>query len=975
MEQIPILPMDYGADILHQEQQVNNCFHLHNAAQQQTNDLNLIVYDCLNYETQTIIRRIQFITADENWHLFEVQFDNLKYENVWNYFEITQWPLRKRFELLVIQYPEIKLYHIQEDFYFPYKDYKLVLTFGGGLQILQSNTNQILKEISKLSYFPGKFYLYPLSSGTMSILRNAAATAISGIQFRVDCQCNYNWQIGVPDQELSWLDNFIFPSQNTNCDSYLLSTWIRIQNIYQSSQQFVYQILKLSANFENPKLVHKNLATFQLFYKFTPQKNQLIVNSYSYTFPIISINFDDDPFLITKEFDLQNNIKLWQYVLVILNNNELKISIIFYEGLNQYEYKYEQIVHQFNMVKFKLQYGNVQQSAYDYLSVKFLNSYFFNCLEFFFLPQMECHQSCLQCDGPTSTDCLSCPEDSNRIYIAEQKSCICPYNRVDDVICKDYQNYNLVLVKEDPKDQKCLQGYFQYDGNCIKCPSLITSTTITCLECVYQPQTWATNSICLTTLYNNIEGSVSQFQKTSQYNYIFDGSDLQLRYYSTSAIIDEEIKDDFEMASINFKGLCFQTQSVESDWRSEKECYYCSLANCISCLITATKQVCLICDFSSELRDGVCVYTSMLGKVTYNNCLAPYYYTSTKQCKLCNIKNCQYCFEYLSNDLTKCTLYRSFTPFNIDEYHQVGCALCKDNFIYDFTLGICKYEKPKIDNCIRSYINLQGQEICTLSKIEDFTVAPEIINCQKYIPNCKQCLQTPQKVIKCILCEDGYSSSLTSGQCYKCTIENAKICIEGDYILKDEWVQLIQSFLIQFLPNQYMYPKSNIERNIIDLPFECQQGFKPDPFSNCIKYCDSNCLSCKITDDQPYKYYCTECPLDYSKLPVRSSEQGKCLKCPQLCSVCKTRTEEEIKMINPQFILTDETAYYTFKCLQRAPDDNIVIDPQNGIAKYCYESVCTDTIQYQFDANFRSLKNNCLDENQYQIWNSLYFTK
>ncbi|CAD8048616.1 unnamed protein product [Paramecium sonneborni] len=934
----------------------SNCFHLHNAVSQQNFDLNLIVYDCLNYETQTIIRRIQFITIDENWHLFEVKIDNNQYEYVWHYFEITQWPLQNRFELLIIQYPEIKLHHVQEDIQFPFKDTQLLLTFGGGLQISQLNTNQILKEISKFSFFPGKFYLYPLSIGTMSISRNAANIALSVFEFRADCLCNYNMQINIPDKVISRLDNFIYTSKNTNCNSYLFSTWIKIQNIYQSSSEFLYKILQLSANFENPQLINNNLATFQLFYKFTSSKNQMIVTTYSYTLPIISINFEDDPFLITKEFDLLHNMQLWQNVLVILNDKQLQISIIFYEGLQQHQYNYEQTVNQFNVVKFKLQYGNVQQLVNDYLSVQFLNSFFFNCLSFIILPELNCDQSCKQCDGPTSQDCLSCPENSNRIYIADQKSCICPYDRVDDINCQDYQNYNFVLVKDDKIDQKCIQGYFQFEGNCIKCPSLISSTAITCLECVYQPQTWESNSFCEITLYNDIQGSVSKFKKTSQQYYIFDGSDLQIRYYQNSKVINEEIENNFELASINFKNFCFQTYSVSSIYRSEKECYQCSLQNCVICQITAFKQICLVCDEYSVLRDGVCVIDTLMGQININTCLAPYYQTSTYQCKLCNINNCQYCFEYLNNDLTKCTLYRSYQSFNINEYHQIGCALCKDNFIFDFTSGICKYEIPKINNCIRSYINLQGQEICTLSKIDDFKIAPEIINCQKYIQNCKQCLQTPQKVIKCILCEDGYTTSITTGQCYKCTITNAKICIEGDYQLKDEWVQLIQSFLIQFLPNQYMYPKSDIQRYIIQLPYQCQQGFKPDPFRNCIKYCDSNCLSCALTEDQPYQYICKECPLDYFKLPLKSAEEGKCIQCPQLCSVCKSRTVQEIKMINPYFIITSDSINYTYKCLQKAQDNNIVIDPYTGIAKYCYNSLCTDIIQYQFDINCQNLQ-------------------
>ncbi|CAD8184669.1 unnamed protein product [Paramecium octaurelia] len=48
------------------------------------------------------------------------------------------------------------------------------------------------------------------------------------------------------------------------------------------------------------------------------------------------------------------------------------------------------------------------------------------------------------------------------------------------------------------------------------------------------------------------------------------------------------------------------------------------------------------------------------------------------------------------------------------------------------------YQKPKLSNCLRAYINQDDQEVCTFSDINDFTVAPEILNCKTYIHNCLQ---------------------------------------------------------------------------------------------------------------------------------------------------------------------------------------------------------------------------------------------
>ncbi|CAK86412.1 unnamed protein product (macronuclear) [Paramecium tetraurelia] len=922
----------------------SNCFHLHNAVSKSTQDLNLIVYDCLNYETLTIVRKIQFVTIDENWHKIEVKLDNQNFEYVWHYFQITQWPKQKRFELLIIQYPEVKLQQIVEDTLYPYKDAELILTFGGGLQIQSQNMIQILDGISKISFYPGSFLLYPLSFDKYEV---STDTAISTIQFKVECQCFSNWQTYLQNQELTWLDNILFTSQNPNCNSFSYTTWIKITNVHQTSQEFLYQIIKLSSNFENPQLTDDNLAAFQLFYKFMEGKTQLIFTTYSYTFPLVSLNLQNDPFLIKKEFDLINDIKLWHFVQVILKNNQLNISIIFYGNFIHYEYKSLLTVNQFHLVKFKLQYGNLLQTPNNYLSVNFVDTQFYNCFENIVVPEVHCHISCEDCDGPTSTNCLSCSKASNRIFKSEQKSCVCPYNTIDDQQCKDFQSYNAVLVKENTNDQKCLQGYFQFEEKCTKCPSIIRSTSITCLECYLYPQTWANDAFCQTNSFNNLQGTVTQYWQNVQQNFIYDGNDLLPRYSSYSEDLNEYLNIEFEQSLAQFRNFCFQGSSPFAIQRDQNQCYNCAMKSCLNCQIIASKAICLKCELVSELVDGICNDKHQPGYTEQKICQTPYYRTSTYECKLCSIENCQYCFEYLSNDLTKCTLYKNFQPFGFDDSYHLGCALCKDGFIFDFTSGICKYQQPQIINCIRSYINLQGQEICTLSTEDNFNVAPEIINCNRYIANCNQCLQTPQKVIKCILCEDGYATSVITGQCDKCKIQYAKICIEGDFFLMDEWVQLIQSFLMQFLPDQYLYPKPELELMRKQLPFECYPGYKPDHTGFCIKYCDSDCLQCVLNQDTPNSYQCVQCPLNYYKSPIISSESGKCMQCPQLCQLCQSRTEQEIKNINPYFVVTDQTIKYTYKCLEKAPDENIVIDPYNNIAKYCENSICTDNIQYQ----------------------------
>lgn len=41
--------------------------------------------------------------------------------------------------------------------------------------------------------------------------------------------------------------------------------------------------------------------------------------------------------------------------------------------------------------------------------------------------------------------------------------------------------------------------------------------------------------------------------------------------------------------------------------------------------------------------------------------------------------------------------------------------MCQDGYVYDFGIGLCVRQTPKIESCLRSYINKEGTEICTLS--------------------------------------------------------------------------------------------------------------------------------------------------------------------------------------------------------------------------------------------------------------------
>ncbi|CAD8169287.1 unnamed protein product [Paramecium pentaurelia] len=904
----------------------SDCFHLHSAVEESSLTLNLIYYDCIDISLKKITKTIAFIDNDSMQHSYTIDIDPFEYENVWYYIQILQWPLQERFELIFIYKEKI----IRENLKIkqPFKDQSLKLIFGGGMIVQQSMIETIVSG-TKFAYFPGKMIKVEYEFGEISVDEDQEQLARMAFEPYSLCICNMTSELRLEDNSMKYLDNLVYISENINCNSFELSGWLKIADIIQSSDEFIYPFLILSSNFQN-SLSKITLSPFTLSYKISPIRNQIIVTTYSYTFPSV---ISDDQQLIQKEFDILNSITLWQKVKITLIADQLIINIKFYENYDYYEYSTNEQVNQFKCTQFKLLYGNINQSRTNYLNILFRNILFNNCETDNTI--QSCHHSCQECDGPSQNNCLSCR--GLRIYLPEFKACVCPFNTIDQENCVSYIDSELELSSLKKKMPKCKYGYFEYENDCIRCPSIINDQVATCQECLQNPQGWSKEPYCENDLFLNQNGDVkTNFWLGYQVYYLFDGIDLMYCKNCNSSY--SFIVDDYNVKSeITLKQQIFLFLD---------EYPYCDKA-----IKNIQGHYCILCDKSSyPMNDGNC--TLINEDFNQLDCLAPYYINSLRRCKLCPILNCKYCFEYQSNDLTKCTLYNNFDDFNSDQEIKIGCALCEDNFIFDFDAGICLFNIPKIQYCLRSYI-YDGQEVCTLSQIQDFSLAPEIINCQNLQPHCLQCIQSPEFTIKCIICQIGYVTSVTTGGCYQAQqykLQGSKIIIEGVYSKMDGWVQRIQSFMMQFLPNKYFYFQSKFDQMLSQIAVECKEGYQLSSSAECSKYCDPSCLNCKLHAIQGY--YCNTCPLNYYYQPIRDQRNGKCFECTQLCQACQVRTDDEINRQQPKFIIDNNNLIYTTKCLKPVQHPQIYLDPYDQIAKYCFDENCSQIFLYQKTINY-----------------------
>ncbi|CAD8085196.1 unnamed protein product [Paramecium primaurelia] len=899
----------------------SSCFHLFRIQDSKNNELHFIQYECVNFQEHTIKKYFLFFSNDGNDCKEEIIINNASYENIWYFQGFFTIPSQNMVSIYLYEQMTLIIQkQIQVQFLFEETNYDLII--GGDLKIINKNSQFQTVENKLLSYFPGQIYYL------VDCYQYEPEFFIWIIESNNEnsCLCEFSNISEIADVTIEKQDQFEFVAQKPNCQQFLLSGWIRIKEIISFEDEFYYQLFKLSGNFQNPQLTQENLCAFQLIYKISQLGNQIITKSYSYTFPTVNIDFSNNPFLKTEKFNIFCNIQLWHYILVEKRDTSISITITFYQGFDQQQFNTNFEVNQFNMVQFKLLYGNILQSKSNQLSIQIIGLKLINCPENN-QPQINCHPTCKECDGPTKEDCLSCFESSNRIYLPDFKECICEYGTFDqNNQCINYQTLQLNLIQEKSFKEECQYGFFELNDECYKCPSIINSNVITCLECVQNPKLWAKTLLCQTTLYTDQNGNTSKYFDDIKLQYILIGNDLE--YCPDCNSINQSYNQFDHIESIfKFKKLCQNTESIQND------CYFCS-DECHKCQITATTLQCLDEDIMLQLQ-----FIS-----NKQICETPNFIDFYQKCVICKIQHCLYCFNYLVSDPTKTTLgfYESYSL--IDEEIKVGCAQCIDGFIYEFKTGLCIYQKPSLINCLRSFINLENQEICTLSSVDDFSIAVEIINCQNHILNCKQCIQTMQQTLKCLICEDGYLVSSNTGVCIKCHILNTKQCFEENTL--EPWKWLVQGFVIQFLPNTPIY--NNFVFRPRFLVTKCIEGYQ-QIMNLCQRYCNQMCLNCEPIYNQ-VKFSCTKCKLNYYKEPIRVQVDGKCIQCSSLCQVCQDRSNEEIYIINPYFKITPDNLKYTFKCIQKIPLQQVYIDPNLKIAQFCYQNNCNYNFELYYDA-------------------------
>ncbi|CAD8215175.1 unnamed protein product [Paramecium octaurelia] len=434
---------------------------------------------------------------------------------------------------------------------------------------------------------------------------------------------------------------------------------------------------------------------FSCFIRFLMLKQK--ITSYKYNFPSVSQDFENNPYMIRRELIIQNAITSWQYIYANLRDRALDFSIIFYEAQNTQSYGTSIDVKQFHNYQLKFTYGNIQQNN-KIIQMQMFEIYYLSIV-------YKCHQSCQECDGPPKYHCLTCSEEQKRIYIPEFKQCACKYGTIDynngyiDYMDQDIQ-LNLQFNVKQPKNLHCKVGQFEFNCDCMKCPQGVYKDSLICVECCQNVGQRSQSPNCREILELTQISGQYLIPEIDNF-YFYDSSDLiytnilisdslgistiklilqffLILIFRLKIIIQDEfhLYQHFRYSSQIFLSFCNQRESSMFD---QHLCYNCQIKHCLSCGLT--------------INDNCFVQYVMI-KVhleifTYASCLPPYYPSFSRECKLCTLENCLYCFEFkrhpsqidISIELEDLTESYAET--------QIGCMQCEIDYYFNFKLGIC----------------------------------------------------------------------------------------------------------------------------------------------------------------------------------------------------------------------------------------------------------------------------------------------
>ncbi|CAD8136990.1 unnamed protein product [Paramecium pentaurelia] len=768
---------------------------------------------------------------------------------------------------------------------------------------------------------------------------------------------------------------------NILINTYKISGWVK-QNQLDQQIKLDSALTSISINYRNTldQEIYYQLLSILYHQHAIISFNGFTASTYSYSFPHTQQQDQIETFKILDD-SLKDLLSQWHFIQYeegsSLNQGKPIYRVYFPQNDQFIECKWNNPINHFSNVNLYIDIGGDRfypSNFKGYLSDWKFFQYCQNNYESSY--EIPCHYSCQTCQGISALDCLSCHENSNRIYSPNHHQCICldgyleTLSSIECIRISDFdgvfqQKYYEITCDKigyyqcDESKIQCDFGYFQYHDACIACPHLSQiekNYKLDCALCYLSPNLFNQTFLC-------------------DFDFISENSEspffYQMRFYSMVEIykINFDNHNEFSHQIIGGKYMSYNKMYCKGGYFLKKGecqqclegCQYCqSEFYCIQCESKYTLtdqghcklcQKCELCYFKNQ--EEFCQYDFYCQEQQYflnNLCIdcGSYcqkcnsyqcfycienkkYYLSLDgiNCGYCSIDNCEYCFEYVydnnNNLIVSIDKNREYIQWDKYKIH-LGCAQCYKGYYYSFQTNKCELLSQDMQLCdiaIQLYSNQHIQCLKSQSLINSI----QNIYCED-IPQCLQCINNYSQSINsfCIICQEGYYSNIQTGLCKQCP-NPCKTCVQQNIGVNDYWKWEIKAFYSHFINQNGQHPFELYavgfdisQQQIICL--SCQVNYII--FENvCLPDCDDDCEDCRIRKNslQQYQTRCVKCKStvfnkqrSYKFDSILSQQESQCQSCPNYCQACYPRTQQEISKVNLFFDQNSSYLKYSFKC-------------------------------------------------------------
>ncbi|CAK64167.1 unnamed protein product (macronuclear) [Paramecium tetraurelia] len=866
----------------------------------------------LSNSREKIIHHLYYYQENQ-WLSNEFIFNLEEYEGLW-YQQYINYDVNSKLLNLEMRWGDhkksLKSYSFQE---FKYSNINFVI--GGSYQVLCHYQLQVVHPITKymlnLKTFPGQLL------AAVSVYERDREDAWD-IFSEIKCSDNTVLLLGQLDMK-EFNQHQIYMIENQNQKYYKVTFWAKIQNDFDPEVDHKIHVLRIVANRFTTDFQATGSNSFILSYMYYSEQKQWMIRIqyYSYVLPIIvQFTNNNDPFQKEDLIFVQNHslLSTWHFIQVEYDPDTLNFHLINKKQDKKIEKRYTN-VNQFSNIYYRLFFGGSRED-FSTLGRSFGLILFYDCNN----ENIQCHYSCQTCIGPSQNQCLSCPEQKNRIYNEVEQTCRCKvwYSEKSDFTCQ-FVTQNQVTVslidEQEEQDQEfCKFGEFSFDQMCFQCPSASQHNQVICAECLMRPIDWVLKSTNCKNTYYLFESSNNFLKKRNDpeitnIQFLFENEQL---IPCKGCLLCNQFQDQDCYLS-NYKHLNQQTyiKCIDNYMFENGECFQIRVLKIKN---TACQNNCKYCN------EELCYVCSSQTQ---------YFINSKGQCQQCSILHCKYCFQYNQYNIKENSILNDAqNEGQVNDDYVIGCALCQQGYSFSFKTNLCI--KNKIDNNCLYYIDSDGDTICYATQFELLeNKFQQITNCQDKIPNCEQCIYNLFDLMVCLQCKVGYYNNNLNGLCISCNekFENVQECELNNKMLQRYKLETI-GYLQQL--TQDFYGLSQLFRNYDQvLITQCSNNLVLDIQSNkCISPC-SNCDICEQIDGEQQCLKCTTTSDEY--IDFYSQISGRCYQCPYPCRFCLPLDSDLVHKYNPYFLLNSTSIKQTHKCLLNFNNNLTYIDQRSGL--------------------------------------------